>query len=87
MDSSDSLLDAILSAHLGQISMWQNEDMRKISAWAAIITIPTLIAGIYGMNFTHMPGLDWELGYPLALGLMAGVCLVLFRSFRRNNWL
>ncbi|MFI6601118.1 magnesium and cobalt transport protein CorA [Nonomuraea sp. NPDC050536] len=85
--SSDDLLDAILNAHLGQISMWQNEDMRKISAWAAIITVPTMIAGIYSMNFIGMPELRWTFGYPAVLGLMAVLCVVLFRSFRRNNWL
>lgn len=85
--ASELQLDHILNAHLGQISMWQNEDMRKISAWGAIITVPTLIAGVYGMNFHHMPELHWVLGYPLVLVLMIAVCLLLYRGFRRNGWL
>lgn len=85
--ASELQLDHILNAHLGQISMWQNEDMRKISAWGAIITVPTLIAGIYGMNFRHIPELGWFIGYPLVLMLMIAVCLLLYRGFRRNGWL
>ena len=61
--------------------------MRKISAWAAIIAVPTLITGIYGMNFEHMPELDWTLGYPAALGLMALICLTLYRYFHKVGWL
>ncbi len=65
------LLTNVLAANLTQASVRQNEDVRKISAWAAIIAVPTLISGIYGMNFEHMPELGWTLGYPLALFLMA----------------
>jgi magnesium transporter len=65
----------------------QNEEVKKISAWAAILFAPTLIGTIYGMNFAHMPELDWELGYPLALCLMALTCFVLYRLFKRRNWL
>ena len=57
----------MLQANLAQVTVRQNEDMRRISAWVAIIAVPTMIAGIYGMNFEHMPELSWELGYPLAL--------------------
>ena len=70
-----------------QVTVRQNEDMRKISAWAAIILAPTLIAGLYGMNFRNMPELRWRFGYPLALGVIAIVCLVLYRYFRRIGWL
>jgi magnesium transporter len=87
LDGHDDLLDAMLSVHLSQVSVRQNEDVRKMSAWAAMITVPTLIAGIYGMNFRHMPELDWRFGYPLVLVLMAGVCGLLYRSFRRSGWL
>ncbi|GEL93437.1 magnesium and cobalt transport protein CorA [Cellulomonas composti] len=87
LDAHDGLLDAMLSVHLSQVSVRQNEDMRKISAWAAMITVPTLIAGIYGMNFRYMPELDWKLGYPLVLVVMGAVCAVLYRSFRRSGWL
>jgi magnesium transporter len=83
----DELLDSVLSSNLAQVSMRQNEDMRKISAWVAIAAVSTLIAGIYGMNFTHMPELAWEYGYPLALGLMAVCSVLLHRGFKRNHWL
>jgi magnesium transporter len=81
------LLTSILTANLTQASFRQNEDVRKISAWAAIIAVPTAIAGIYGMNFEHMPELEWRLGYPLVLALIAGVCLMLYWRFRRAGWL
>jgi magnesium transporter len=87
VDSFRELLNSILTANLTQSSVRQNEDVRKISAWAAIIAIPTLISGIYGMNFEHMPELTWTVGYPLALGLMAGACFLLFRLFKRAGWL
>jgi magnesium transporter len=81
------LLNSVLTANLTQASVRQNEDVRKISAWAAIIAVPTLITGIYGMNFEHMPELKWTLGYPAALGLMALVCLTLYRYFHKVGWL
>lgn len=94
LDAHDGLLSDMLSVRLSQISvrqneitLRQNEDMRKISAWAAIAAVPTLLAGIYGMNFDHMPELGWHLGYPIALGIMAGVCLTLHRAFKRAGWL
>jgi magnesium transporter len=61
--------------------------MRKISAWVAIIALPTMIAGVYGMNFEHMPELAWRFGYPAVLALMVGSCLVLHRNFKRRGWL
>jgi len=81
------LLTSILQANLTQVSVRQNEDMRKISAYVAMAVAPTLIAGIYGMNFEHMPELGWQVGYPLALGLMAGICAILFWRFKRAGWL
>ena len=81
------LLTSVLTANLTQISVRQNEDVRKISAWAAIIAVPTLISGIYGMNFEHMPELGWTFGYPLALGGMATACALLFGLFKRAGWL
>ena len=81
------LLAQILSANSTQASFRQNEDVRKISAWAAIIAVPTLISGIYGMNFDNMPELTWRVGYPLVLSLMAAVCLLLYWRFRRSGWL
>ena len=87
LDGARDLLTSILSANLTQVSVRQNEDMRKISAWVAIIAVPTMIAGIYGMNFEHMPELKWELGYPAALLVMATLCLTLYRYFKRVGWL
>lgn len=82
-----SLLTTVLTAHQGQIGTWQNEDMKKISAWAAIALAPALIAGVYGMNFKDMPELHWSFGYPMALAFMAVVCGLLYRGFKRNGWL
>jgi magnesium transporter len=87
VESYDRLLSDILSAHLTRVSVQQNDDMRRISAWVAIAAMPTMIAGIYGMNFDHMPELHWRFGYPMALSLMAAVCLLLYRSFKRSGWL
>ena len=87
VEAIDALLTSVLSANLAQVGVRQNEDMRKISAWVAIIAMPTMIAGIYGMNFDHMPELGWLLGYPFALGLMAVSCLSLYVLFRRRGWL
>jgi magnesium transporter len=83
----DALLGSALAANVAQVGMRQNEDMRKISAWVAIIATPTMIAGIYGMNFDHMPELEWIAGYPFALGLMVLSCVVLYRNFKRRDWL
>ena len=81
------LLTNVLTSNLTQASFRQNEDVRKISAWAAIIAVPTAIAGIYGMNFDHMPELGWRLGYPLVLALIAVVCIALYTRFKRVGWL
>ncbi|MET7779653.1 magnesium and cobalt transport protein CorA [Streptomyces mirabilis] len=83
----DALLDSILQAHLAQVSVAQNEDMRKITAWAAIIAVPTMVCGVYGMNFDHMPELHWRFGYPLALTVIAVSCFIIHRGFKRNGWL
>ncbi|MBC7273302.1 MAG: magnesium and cobalt transport protein CorA [Streptomyces sp.] len=83
----DELLNSILQAHLAQVTVAQNEDMRKITAWAAIVAVPTMVCGVYGMNFEHMPELSWRYGYPLVLGVISAACLVLYRGFRRNGWL
>ena len=83
----DALLGTALSANLAEVGIRQNEDMRKISAWVAIVAVPTLIAGVYGMNFEHMPELRWKYGYAFALALMALSCSLLYRAFKRNGWL
>jgi magnesium transporter len=72
---------------LSEASNLQNEDVKKISAWAAILFAPTLIGTIYGMNFEHMPELGWAHGYPFALALMALTCVTLFAVFKRHDWL
>lgn len=87
VDNVDGLLLTMLMASTALQDLQQNKDMRKISAYAAMGVVPTVIAGIYGMNFSHMPELDWEFGYPLALGLMGLVVLVLYRAFKRSGWL
>lgn len=86
-DSYRELLTSILEANLTQVSVRQNEEMRKISAWAAIIAVPTLVAGIYGMNFRNMPELHWHLGYPMAVAAMLGLCFALYGYFRHIDWL
>ncbi|MEU1300849.1 magnesium and cobalt transport protein CorA [Streptomyces shenzhenensis] len=85
--SFDELLNSILQAHLAQVTVAQNEGMRKITAWAAIIAVPTMVCGVYGMNFDHMPELRWRFGYPLVIGVISIACLTLYRGFRRNGWL
>ena len=87
VNTYSDLLTSVLSANLTRVSVRQNEDMRKISAWVAIAAVPTMVAGIYGMNFEHMPELDWVGGYPFILGSMALACGALHRYFRRSGWL
>ena len=81
------LLAGALQATLTQVSVRQNEDMRKISAWVAIIAVPTAVAGIYGMNFEHMPELGWRFGYPAVLLFILVVCIGLYVRFRKVGWL
>ncbi|MER8196552.1 magnesium and cobalt transport protein CorA [Streptomyces microflavus] len=83
----DELLNSILQANLAQATVTQNEDMRKITSWAAIIAVPTMICGVYGMNFDYMPELEWRYGYPLVLGVIGAVCFSIHRILKRNGWL
>ncbi|AOP49926.1 magnesium and cobalt transport protein CorA [Streptomyces lydicus] len=85
--SFDDLLNSILQANLSQAAVAQNEDMRKITAWAAIFAVPTMIAGIYGMNFTYMPELHWKYGYPAMMLVTVAICVGIHRGFKRNGWL
>jgi magnesium transporter len=87
LDSIRDILSSALEANLSVISNRLNEIMKRLTSWASIILVPTLIAGIYGMNFRHMPELEWYLGYPFALGLMLLAGFLLFRSFKRRDWL
>jgi magnesium transporter len=81
------LVTTAIDTNLTQVSLQQNEDMRKISAWVAIAAVPTAIAGIYGMNFKEFPELEWDYGYPAVLLFMLTVCALLYRAFRRSGWL
>ncbi|PRY21052.1 magnesium and cobalt transport protein CorA [Pseudosporangium ferrugineum] len=83
----DDLLNSILQARLAQVSVDQNNDMRKIASWAAVAAVQTAIAGIYGMNFAHMPGLEWEYGYPAIIAVMAVASVVLYRRLKKVGWL
>ena len=87
LESYRDLRTSILHANLAQITVRQNDDVRRISAIVAIVAVPTLIAGIYGMNFEHMPELGWTFGYPLVLVVMLTLCTLLYRFFRRAGWL
>jgi magnesium transporter len=87
LDGFRDMLTSVLEANLTQISVRQNDDMRKISAWVAIAVVPTMIAGIYGMNFQHMPELRWSFGYPLVVGVMLVACGLLYRYFKKVGWL
>jgi magnesium transporter len=81
------LLSTMLQAALTQVTVRQNEDMRRISSWVAILAVPTMVAGIYGMNFEHMPELKWRYGYPTVLVVIALVCGGLYVRLRRAGWL
>ena len=88
------LLQNILSVNLTMVSVEQNahmqrqnEQVQKISAWAAILIVPTIVTGVYGMNFDHMPELHWLLGYPFALALMVAITVLLYLGFKRSGWL
>jgi magnesium transporter len=87
VDSHNELLTSVLNAHLALVSAQQNEDMRKISAWAAILAVPTMVAGVYGMNFDHMPELRWTFGYPLVVAVIVTLCATLYRRFKKSGWL
>ncbi len=81
------ILSSALDANLAVVSNRLNEVVKSLTSWAAIILVPTLIAGIYGMNFRHMPELNWLLGYPFALGLMVASGVILYAVFKGRGWL
>jgi magnesium transporter len=83
----DEQLATLVDATLAKVTLQQNNDMRRISAWVAIVAVPTMMVGVYGMNFEHMPELRWKYGYPLLLLLILVACLTLHRQFKRNRWL
>jgi magnesium transporter len=83
----DDLLTNALHANIAQITMRDNRDMRRISAWVAIIAVPTMVFGLYGMNFEHMPELGWTYGYPAVVGAVLVICALLYRRFKDAGWL
>jgi magnesium transporter len=87
LETYRDLLTGVLEANLAQVTVRQNEDVRKISAIVAILAVPTALAGIYGMNFEHMPELKWSFGYPLVVGVMLTICFSLYLYFKRIGWL
>ncbi len=87
VESQRDLLTGLLEADLAVISNRLNEVMKKMTSWGAILIVATLIAGIYGMNFRHMPELGWKYGYGMALGMMALSTFVLYRYFKKKDWL
>jgi magnesium transporter len=87
IDAQRELLTSALEAHLSLMTVAQNEHMKRITAWAAMIAVPTMIAGVYGMNFAHMPELQWRYGYYGALVAMVAACAGLWVGFKRSRWL
>jgi magnesium transporter len=87
VESYEAILVSALNANLAQVGVRQNEDMRKISAFAGMLAVPTMIAGVYGMNFDHMPELGWALGYPLSIGSMVLLVLGMYLNFKKRGWL
>jgi len=85
--SLDEILTGVLQANLAQLTVRDNQDLRKISAWVAIIAVPTMVVGIYGMNFEYMPELQWRYGYPLVLVVTLIVCAALYKRFKSTGWL
>ncbi len=87
IDSLRDMVTTAISVNLSLITLQENETTKRLAAYAALVAIPTMIAGIYGMNFTHMPELSWAFGYPLAIGIMASIDSYLFYRFRKSGWL
>lgn len=87
IDNLQQLSHSALEANLALISVTQNDDTKRLAAWAAILAVPTLIAGLYGMNFKIMPETEWPYGYPAVMIVMFGICALLYRWFRRVGWL
>jgi magnesium transporter len=86
-DNVRDLVTSLLEVLVAQASNRLNEAMKRLTAWAGIVLVPTLIAGIYGMNFRGMPELRWQWGYPMSLGIMAASALGLYVAFKRRGWL
>ena len=87
IDSIRDMVTTAMSVHLSLSTMQENETTKRLAAYAALLAVPTMIAGLYGMNFENMPELRWNLGYPVALAIMVGIDLCLFFRFRQIGWL
>jgi magnesium transporter len=87
IDSIRDMLTTAISVNLSMITLQEGEVTKRLAAYGALVAVPTMIGGIYGMNFQHMPELNWEFGYPLTVLLMFGIDAVLFWRFRRAGWL
>jgi magnesium transporter len=87
IDNLQQLSQLALESNLALISVAQNDDTKRLAAWAAILAVPTMIAGLYGMNFKFMPETEWSYGYPVVMALMCSICVVLYRWFRKVGWL
>ena len=87
VDNSRELLSAALEANLSMVSISQNEIAKRFAGWAALIGVPTMIAGFYGMNFTYMPELQWAWSYPMVIAFTIAICLFLYMRFKKSGWL
>jgi magnesium transporter len=87
IDQMRELLTTALQVNISMVSIGQNEIVKKLAGWGAILAVPTLMASVYGMNFEHMPELEWVFGYPLMLGITLGICVLVYRRLRRAQWL
>jgi magnesium transporter len=81
------MVTTAISVNLSMITLKENETTQRLAAYAALVAVPTMVAGVYGMNFKHMPELDWQFGYPLTVGIMAVIDVYLFYRFRKSGWL
>lgn len=81
------LAQSALEANLALIALLQNEAMKSLAAWAAILAVPTMIAGLYGMNFKYIPEIEWDYGYPVTILVMTSISLMLYRGFKKSGWL
>ncbi len=87
IESQREMVTTAISVNLSLLTVQENEVTKRLAACAALVAVPTLIAGVYGMNFKHMPELDWGFGYPVSIGMMAAIDLYLFYRFRKSKWL
>jgi magnesium transporter len=87
IDATREMVTTALTVNLSLVQLQENETTKRLAAYAALIAVPTMIAGIYGMNFEHMPELKWPIGYPVTLGVMVGIDVYLFYRLRKAGWL